>query len=146
MSIYYTCLANKSHTPIPEISLSNCNLSTNDYALIRFTIITQTDQLSNCCMGNMLIYPSKFDQTKQFTLDNNINGNTNFDASGRMIYCTDIVYNNPLQVTCFKRGDKSVVAFDFGVAQVNTIYSINIELLNSGKIDLISSNYFQQNI
>jgi len=82
MSIYYTCLANASHTPIPEITLSNCNLSTNDYALIRFTIITQTDQLSNCCMGNMLIYPSKFDQTKQFTLDNNINGNTNFDASG----------------------------------------------------------------
>ena len=130
------------------------------------------------CSGNMQIYPTSFTQDKKtLLLDNSYlkNGNIiNNDAytiddeifpNGRNIYFTDSILDgitsqvkNTLTIECQKIHGNSVVKFNFAPYdsdfdngdndELLLIYSINVELINNGKIPvhLISTNNFQTNI
>jgi len=128
---------------------------------------------STSISGNMQIYPTTFTEHKQtMTLNNRINDNDTFTITppppgfpyGRMIYCTDTILDNvvanieeKLTVDCVKHCGNSVLTFNFQPFDTTTnyecqdlklIYSINVELLNTGKIPLesISTRNFDFNI
>ena len=117
------------------------------------------------CTGNMQVYPTAFYGTHKFTLDNVIEGSDLYQITdvsyapfGRMFYCTDTIFNNlqnTLLMKCNYSNGNSTLTFDFDPYTIddeyvglNLIYSINIELLNSGKIPhhSICTNHFQTNI
>jgi hypothetical protein len=121
------------------------------------------------CSGNMQIYPTTFTATSQFlTLNNRIDNIDTFTIDspedfpyGRMIYCTDTILDNAvanienkLTVECVKQTGNAVLKFNFAPFdtdennQESLIYSINVELLNAGKIPvhLISTKKFQNDI
>jgi hypothetical protein len=122
------------------------------------------------CSGNMQIYPTTFTSTPQFlTLNNRIDDIDTFTIDvpdrfpyGRMIYCTDTILDNAvaniedkLTVECLKHCGNAVLKFNFSPFddtdpnnQESLIYSINVELLNAGKIPmhLISSKNFHIDI
>ena len=185
---YFTYGATIKRTKLPpEIKFRNVNTYSEnygikyyDYALFRFNIVVQTANLnnepiqnsndeiknfSNCCTGNMQIYPTAFHGTQKFTLDNFIDGSDTYEINnndicphGRMIYCTDTIFNDiqeTLLIKCSYSNGNATLSFDFDpytddtdYYQLQLIYTINIELLNSGKIPMhcISTNNFQINI
>ena len=149
-----------------------------DYVLVRFNIIVQTNKsnyehegitgFSLSCCGNMQIYPTTFTSTSNFlTLNNRIDNIDTFTIDkpdvfpyGRMIYCTDTILDNPtanieqkLTVECKKSSGNAVLKFNFSPFDINNDneslnYSINVEILNNGKIPphLISTKYFHIDI
>lgn len=148
-----------------------------DYVLVRFNILVQTNKsnydndgnsgFSVSCCGNMQIYPTTFTSTSTFlTLNNRIDNIDTFTIdspefpNGRMIYCTDTILDNAianieqkLTVECKKNSGNAVLKFNFAPFDVtddqnSLIYSINVEILNNGKIPphLISTKHFQIDI
>jgi len=132
---------------------------------------------SRSCSGNMQIYPTTFSTTNRILYLNNsyFDGTeiVNNDVytitdphfpNGRNIYFTDSILDNitneflnSLTIECQKINGSSYIRFNFAPydpnmdncpAELLIIYSINIELLNNGKIPihLISTNNFQINI
>jgi len=175
-SIYYTVAYTEKYCEPPEIKFSNVSTYNDnykvdilDYVLIRFNIIVQTGQPNNenngvpgfsaSFCGNMQIYPTTFTKTPmRLTLDNRVDLNDVF-YPGRMIYCTDTILDvSPpltpkLKIKCEKKNNNAILTFDFDKYDEDDtednllIYSINIEILNTGKIPehCITTSNFHNN-
>jgi hypothetical protein len=110
---------------------------------------------SRCCMGQIQIYPVAFDgcvPTHPFSITNDISGNTNYQIpsgleyapNGRLFYSSGFInagLTNIISLYCSYSNNESKLLFNFNriteeplVPDIKIIYSIQIELLNSGKI------------
>ena len=129
--------------------------------------------ISKYCIGQIQIYPKAFkDSTNQttinehiFLLNNEIEGSTNYKINeninyvpnGRLFYSSFIMSANMLhyiKINCKYTNNKSVLSFIFDTEYINLnqsstfIYSIQVELLNPGKLNknLIKTINFNDNI
>jgi hypothetical protein len=110
---------------------------------------------SRCCMGQLQIYPVAFNgclDTHPFSITNDISGNTNYQIpsgleyapNGRMFYSSGFIHSglvNIISLNCSYLNNESRLLFNFNritelplIPDIKLIYSIQIELLNSGKI------------
>jgi hypothetical protein len=123
---------------------------------------------SKYSIGQIQIYPTAFencDSSHAFLLTNEIEGNTNYQIqsglnyapNGRLFYTTGIInqgLTNILQLRCSNSNNESKLLFDFSKmteqldTEINIIYSIEIELLNPGKVPVnsIKTENFDVNI
>ena len=121
---------------------------------------------SKCAVGQIQIYPTAFvtDSSHSFLLTNEIEGNTNYQIpsgldyapNGRLFYTSGIInqgLTNILQLDCSNNNNESKLLFNFSKLteldiDINIIYSIQIELLNPGKVpvNLIKTENFDVNI
>jgi hypothetical protein len=137
---------------------NNVPIATNSANIVNF---------SKCAVGQIQIYPTAFvtDSSHSFLLTNEIEGNTNYQIpsgldyapNGRLFYTSGIInqgLTNILQLDCSNNNNESKLLFNFSkmtdelTPQINIIYSIEIELLNPGKvpINLIKTENFDVNI
>jgi len=114
---------------------------------------------SRCCMGQLQIYPVAFNgalSTHPFSITNDISGNTNYQIpsgleyapNGRLFYSSGFIHSglvNILTLNCSYLNNESKLLFNFNkitetqlTPNINVIYSIQVELLNSGKIPITS--------
>ena len=110
---------------------------------------------SRCCMGQLQIYPVAFNgclDTHPFSITNDISGNTNYQIpsgleyapNGRMFYSSGFInagLTNIISLNCSYLNNESRLLFNFNriteeplIPDIKLIYSIQIELVNSGKI------------
>ena len=176
--IYYTIPANATLSTnlnsIPALIFSDVvNLITSDYALFRYSVIVQSaypnnapispellmNNFSKGCSGQLQVYPKAFfNSSPQFSLTNEVNGSTTYQVNSlnsRIFYFTGNIYRDLsefLTMSCSNINGVSTLYFNFEpmslVSTANLIYSIQLELLNPGKmlIDSISTNNFTTNI
>jgi len=123
---------------------------------------------SKSCIGQLQIYPFAFngcDDTHPFLLTNEIDGNTNYQIpsglsyapNGRLFYSSGNINAgliNILTLNCSYSNNESKLLFNFNKLteeqldpDIKLIFSIQIELLNSGKIpkDSITTENFDLN-
>jgi hypothetical protein len=123
---------------------------------------------SKCAVGQIQIYPTAFvtDSSHSFLITNEIEGDTNYQIAsglnyapnGRLFYTSGIInqgLTEILTLNCSNLNNESKLLFNFSKItvepidpEINIIYSINIELLNPGKvpINLIKTENFDVNI
>jgi hypothetical protein len=124
---------------------------------------------SKCSVGQIQIYPKAFngcDDTHPFLITNEIEGNTNYQIpsgleyapNGRLFYSSGFIntgLTDILTLNCSYSNNKSKLLFNFKKftdepldPEIKLIYSIQIELLNPGKIpkNLITTENFDVNI
>ena len=129
--------------------------------------------ISKYCIGQIQIYPKAFkDLTNQttinehiFLLNNEIEGSTNYKINeninyapnGRLFYSSFVMSANILEyviINCKYQNNKSILSFLFNTDNINLdesstfIYSIQVELLNPGKLNktIIKNINFNDNI
>ena len=122
---------------------------------------------SKCAVGQIQIYPTAFvnDSSYEFLITNEIEGNTNYQIpsglnyapNGRLFYTSGVInqgLTDVLTLKCSNLNNESKLLFNFSKMtehldpEINIIYSIQIELLNPGKvpINLIKTENFDVNI
>lgn len=129
---------------------------------------------SKCCIGQLQIYPKAFlsisnqNSNNLFLLTNEINGNTNYQIesnlsiapNGRMFYSSNYMNSGLSELLTIKCNYDASNNYNFMFAfkkfndtlsePINTsmIYTIQVELLNPGKLDKtdISTKNFTNNI
>jgi hypothetical protein len=129
--------------------------------------------ISKYCIGQIQIYPKAFiDISNQatinqhnFLLNNEIEGSTNYKINeninyapnGRLFYSSFVMSANILEyviINCKYQNNKSILSFLFNTDNINLdesstfIYSIQVELLNPGKLNktIIKTINFNDNI
>jgi hypothetical protein len=131
--------------------------------------LSNISNFSKCCIGQLQIYPFAFIgaavDTHPFLLTNEIDGNTNYQISsglayapnGRLFYSSGIINAgliNILTLNCSYSNNESKLLFNFNKLteeqldpDIKLIFSIQIELLNPGKIpkDSITTENFDLN-
>ena len=172
--IYYTIPANTTYMNVPCIKFMNTsNLTSADYVLFRYSVIVQTaqpnnvpipegeimDNFSKCCVGNLQVFPAAFfgSPSPQFSLTNEVNGKNNYQVDSinpRIFYFTGSIYRDVSAFLTMSCTDYPIPTLFFNfdrcstTSSFNLIYSIQLELLNPGKlsIDSIFTNNFTVNI
>ena len=136
------------------------------------SIPTNSANISNfsrCCIGQLQIYPVAFNgclDTHPFSITNEIGGNTNYQipsnlnyaSNGRPFYSTGFIHSgltNIISLNCSYSNNESKLLFNFNKftqepndIDIKIIYSIQIELLNPGKIPKtsITTEHFDINL
>ena len=167
--IYYSLSTHQTPTLIPTIVFKNVDTYTNvnayDFSLFRYSIFVQTaynnntsiptnsaniSNFSRCFIGQLQIYPVAFNgclDTHPFSITNEIGGNTNYQIPSNLNYASN---GRP-----FYSNNESKFFFNFNKftqepndIDIKIIYSIQIELLNPGKIPKtsITTEHFDINL
>ena len=130
------------------------------------------DNFSHCYVGKLQVYPKAFKTPNQnninnysYKISNEINGDThypispnvNYAPNGRLFYSNDIINNNLatyLTLKCKYENNMAKLMFDFepfnneSELDLNLIYSIQVELIHPGKLNMndIHTLNFNKNI
>ena len=136
--------------------------------------INTVNNFSKYCIGQLQVYPKSFiNPTNQsninnymFLINNEINETTNYQITpnveyapnGRLFYSSNVMsidMNHYISINCKYENNKSILSFLFNNYNTNTptetlnfIYSIQVELLNPGKLskNIINTINFDNNI
>ena len=128
---------------IPCITFQNTeSLASYDYVLFSYSIYQENRSIT----GLLQVYPAAFvNSSSQFSLTNEINGNTNYEITGlngRMFYALNIVNINLMSELVYITCSSNSLIFNF--IQNSFDYKLQVELLNPGKMlfeDITTKNF-----